>query len=135
MLLVEQRPIRLRGEGGAAALDIVADDVDDLVRAVDRGGDLGGVAHIGRDRHDLADIAHGLEEQRLVRAAHGDADDDALGCQAPDDVSADEARSAENRGAPRRHEVSPTIARRPARPWVAERPRDCKAGSGPDRRS
>jgi hypothetical protein len=79
----------------AAAFGEDADKIDDPVRARNRTRDRRLVCNIGRNRDDVADAAHDLQEQRLVWAAHRDADRVALFGQAPHQVTPDEARTAE----------------------------------------
>src|SRR5487761_1131990 len=69
------------------------------------------------DDRDLADIAHRLEEFGLLGVAAADDDDIALRRQTLDDVAADEARSAEHRGAAISHALSRGAA--PCRPCRA----------------
>src|ERR1041385_5570431 len=51
---------------------------------------------IGANGHDLGDIAQGLQEEGLIRTAHGDAHDPALLGEPLHNVAADKSRSAED---------------------------------------
>ena len=68
-----------------------AHQIDHSVGALHRGADRAFMADIGGDGGDLAHVAHGLQEQGLVRAPDGDADHPAPPGQALYDIAADEA--------------------------------------------
>jgi hypothetical protein len=56
------------------------------------------VGHAGRERHDLPDLALGLEEPRPARVRHRHAHSVARPREALHHVAADEARAAEHGG-------------------------------------
>ena len=80
-----------------AALDADRHQIDDDLGAADRGHHRIGVAHIGLDRHDLADSAERPQMAGEVGPPHRDADAVALAGQELHDLRAHEARAAENR--------------------------------------
>ena len=84
-----------------------ADEVDNRVGALDGGGDGVGVAHVGLDGVDLADVAHRLEVARKVGAAHGGADAPTGTSERSHCVAADKTRATENG-----HQLTAAISRR-----------------------
>ena len=80
-----------------------ADEVDRHVSALDGGGHRRVVADVRRDRRDLTDIAHGLEEERAFRPPDGDADAVAPAGELAHGIAADEAGTAEHGCCGRRH--------------------------------
>jgi hypothetical protein len=91
-------------EIAAAGLGEDADEVDHEVGADHGALHRGILLDVGEQRHDLADGAHRLEEQRGFGVAHRDPYDMAGSGEPFDHVTADEARAAEHRRhAARRH--------------------------------
>ena len=86
-----------RVEGLRAALGQDADQVDGDAGIAHRGLDRGRVAHIGLHGVDLADLAERLQMPGQFRPPHRDPDAVVALGQRPDHVSAQKARSAENR--------------------------------------
>jgi hypothetical protein len=74
-----------------------ADQVHDDVGAADRGRQAEVLAEVRDDRHDLADVPGGFEEQGLRRVPRGDAHDGTGPGEPPHDVASDEAGAAEHR--------------------------------------
>ena len=85
------------GEGLLATLVEDSDQVDRRVGALHRGLDGDRILNRRAQGRDLPDLAQGLEEVRPRGTAHRDPDDPALLGQAPDQVTADEPGSAEDR--------------------------------------
>jgi hypothetical protein len=79
-----------------ALLALDARQIDRSVGADQRRGDRGGIAQVGLDRMDLADIAERLQEAGKIRPANGDADAPAAPRQRAHDIAPDETRAAEN---------------------------------------
>ena len=74
-----------------------ADEIDRGFGPAQRGGERIGIADIGLDGMDLADVAERLQMECEVGTPRGDADAPAVARQRPDDMPADEARAAEYR--------------------------------------
>jgi len=94
----------------AAAFGEDADEIDDPIRTRDRARDRSLIGDIGRDRNDVPDTAHDFQVERLIGAAHGDADRMALFGQAAHHVASDESGTAEHRhqlAGNTRHDPSP----------------------------
>ncbi len=95
------------GDGaGAAGLDALevlpaqfvedADEVDDRMRALDRGGDGGGVTQIGLHGVDLADHAQRLQKPCEIGPADSDTDPVAALDQRAHHMTAQETGAAED---------------------------------------
>src|SRR6266576_2009124 len=85
-------------EGLRTAFAQDPDAVDQRVVAGEEGRQQPLVADRNVQRRDLSNIAHRLEELRLLGIAAADGDDLAAGGEPLDDVAADKAGPAEHRG-------------------------------------
>ncbi len=106
-----------RIEGLAATFLQHTDEVHGRVGAFQRGQDRSIVPHVGLDRYDLTDIAHGLEEQSASGAPHSGADAHAIRGKPPYEVAPDETGRAENCDQGMRHAVA--LKFRPRQPFAA----------------
>ena len=82
-----------------------ADEIDHGVRVAKRGGDRIRIAQIGLHRRHLTDAAQRLQEEGEVGTPAGDAHAPPAIGQFPDDMAADEARSAEHSHQPIAHKI------------------------------
>ena len=83
-------------ERAPAPFEQNADEIDYRVGSRHRRPDQHPIRNVGRPGDDLTDVSERLEITGSLRIAHRDANDAALGRQAPDQMSPKEPRSAEH---------------------------------------